>query len=73
MSDAELRAGMAPFLESAFAGDPGGAAGVMQSLNLQAYSGVDAEGLGERLGVVSRLLESMAQNPAGVQVMEGMR
>jgi hypothetical protein len=72
MSDAELRAGMAPFLETAFAGDPGAAAGVMQSLNLQAYSGVDAEGLGERLGAVSRLLESMAQNPAGVQVMEAI-
>ena len=72
MSDADLRAGMAPFLRASFAGNPGGAASVMSSLNLQECSGIDAEGLGQRLGVVSRLLETMAQNPAGVQVMEAL-
>jgi len=44
----------------------------MSSLNLQECSGIDVEGLGQRLGVVSRLLETMAQNPAGVQVMEAL-
>ena len=72
MSDADLRAGMAPFLRTSFAGNPGGAASVMSSLNLQECGGIDAEGLGQRLGVVSRLLETMAQNPAGVQVMEAL-
>jgi hypothetical protein len=72
MSDAELQAGMAPFLEAAFAGDPGGTAGILTSLNPQAYAGIDPEMLGERLGVVSRLLESMAQNPAGTQVMDAL-
>ena len=72
MSDADLRAGMVPFLRASFAGNPGGAASVMSSLNLQECSGIDAEGLGQRLGVVSRLLETMAQNPAGVQVMEAL-
>jgi hypothetical protein len=72
MSDADLRAGMAPFLRTAFADNPGGAAGVMSSLNLQECSGIDAEGLGQRLGAVSRLLETMALNPASVQVMEAL-
>jgi hypothetical protein len=72
MSDAELRAGLAPFLRTVFAGNPGAASGVMSSLNLNECAGIDAEGLGQRLGAVSRLLETMAQNPAGVQVMEAL-
>jgi hypothetical protein len=72
MSDAELRAGLVPFLGATFAGNPGAASGVMSSLNLHECAGIDAEGLGQRLGAVSRLLETMAQNPASVQVMEAL-
>lgn len=72
MTDAELQSGLTPYLATAFAGDPGGAALAVSTLAPQALAGMDADGLGERLGVVSRMLEAMARNPAGTQVLEAI-
>ena len=71
MGDAELREGLARLLKGTFKETPA-AAGAMHCLYGQDYGSLDADSLGERLGLITNLLSATQVNPAGRQLMESV-
>ena len=72
MGDAALRAGLARLVKDTFKDAPAAAAGAMHCLYGQDYGSLDADSLGERLGLITNLLSAMQANPAGEQLMESV-
>ena len=70
MGDAALREGIARLVKSTFKNTPAAAAGAMRCVYGQDYGSLDADSLGERLGLITNLLSAMQANPAGQQLME---
>lgn len=72
MGDAALKAGVAQFVKEAYKTSPAEAVGTMRGLFAQDYGNLNADGLGERLAVMTRLLDSMQASPAASQLMEAV-
>jgi hypothetical protein len=70
MGDAALRAGLARLVKDTFKNTPAAAAGAMRCVYGQDYGSLDADSLGERLGLITNLLSAMQANPTGQQLME---
>lgn len=70
MGDAALRAGLARIVKETFKDTPAAAVGAMRSVYGQDYGSLDADSLGERLGLITNLLSAMQANPAGQQLMQ---
>ena len=71
MEDAALREGLSRLMKDTFK-DSAAAAGAMHCLYGQDYGTLDADSLGERLGLITNLLSAMQANPAGGQLMESV-
>ena len=72
MGDAALRESLTRLVGDTFKGAPVAAAGAMRCLYGQDYGSLDANSLGERLGLITSLLSATQANPAGQQLMESM-
>jgi len=72
MGDAALKAGVAQFVKEAYQTTPAAAVGTMRGLFAQDYGNLNADGLGERLEVMTRLLDSMQASPAASHLMEAV-
>ena len=72
MGDAALREGLTRLVKDTFKDAPAAAAGAMRCLYGQDYGSLDADSLGERLGLITNLLSAMQANPAGQQLMESV-
>jgi hypothetical protein len=72
MGDAELREGIARIVKDTFKGAPAAALGAMDCVYGKDYGSLDADSLGERLGLITNLLSTMQANPTGQQLMESM-
>jgi hypothetical protein len=72
MGDAALKAGVAQFVKEAYKAAPAEAVGTLRGLFAQDYGSLNADGLGERLGVITRLMDSMQAGPAASQLMEAV-
>jgi hypothetical protein len=72
MGDAALKVGVAQFVKEAYKASPAEAVGTMRGLFAQDYGSLNADGLGERLEVMTRLLTSMQASPAASQLMEAV-
>jgi hypothetical protein len=72
MGDAALRESLTRLVGDTFKGAPVAAAGAMRCLYGQDYGSLDANSLGERLGLITNLLSATQANPAGQQLMESM-
>jgi hypothetical protein len=72
MGDAALKAGMAQFVKEAYKAAPAEAVVTLRGLFAQDYGNLNADGLGERLGVITRLMDSMQASPAASQLMEAV-
>jgi hypothetical protein len=70
MGDAAFRAGMARIVKDTFKDAPAAAVGAMRCVYGQDYGSLDANSLGERLGLITNLLSAMQANPTGQQLME---
>ncbi len=72
MGDAGVKAALAHLVKDACKDTPEAVPGVMRSLFGQDYDELEMDGLGERLGSLSRLLGLLEQNPAGEQLAEAV-
>jgi len=70
MGDAAFRAGLARIVKDTFKDAPAAAVGAMRCVYGQDYGSLDANSLGERLGLITNLLSAMQANPKGQQLME---
>jgi hypothetical protein len=72
MGDAALREGIARIVKDTFKDAPAAELGAMRCVYGQDYGSLDADSLGERLGLITNLLTTMQTNPAGQQLMESV-
>ena len=72
MGDAALKAGVAQFVKEAYKTAPAAAVGTLRGVFAQDYGNLNADGLGERLAVMTRLMDSMQASPAASQLMEAV-
>jgi hypothetical protein len=70
VNDSVLLAGLARGIRDAFPNSPGEADCALRSLDGEDYPQIDAEALGQRLALMTRLLGAMQTNPAGQPLME---
>jgi len=72
MADAALKAGVAQFVKAAYKTAPAEAVGTLRGLFAEDYGSLNADGLGERLEVMTRLVASLQASPAASQLMEAV-
>jgi hypothetical protein len=72
MDDAVLKAGLAPYVKNAYQASPAEAVRTLRGLFAQDYGSLNADGLGERLQAVTRLLASLQANPAASGLMQAV-
>lgn len=72
MGEAGMKAALAQTLKDAFKDTPEAMPNVMHSLFGRDYDALGMDGLGERLGTLSRLLRMLPQDPAGEQLAQAI-